>query len=115
MTLTEKGALIDTNEQPTCADHERFANALFKKVYGDDDLVRLSAQAANPEIRKAYLRMPCEKKLREKTSFMQKLRGTEKFCDPIPFLCKFCEIVFLRSEKCSAATLVLPKNSACIR
>lgn len=51
MPLTEQGALIDTNGQPTRAAHERFANALFKKAYGDDELVRLSAQAADPEIR----------------------------------------------------------------
>lgn len=51
MPIAEQGALIDTNGQPTRAAHERFANALFKKAYGDDELVRLSAQAVDPEIR----------------------------------------------------------------
>lgn len=51
MPISEQGALIDTNGQPTRAAHERFANALFKKAYGDDELVRLTAQAVDPEIR----------------------------------------------------------------
>ena len=51
MPIAEQGSLIDTNGQPTRAAHERFANALFKKAYGDDELVRLSAQAVDPEIR----------------------------------------------------------------
>lgn len=51
MPISEQGALIDTNGQPTRVAHERFANALFKKAYGDDELVRLTAQAVDPEIR----------------------------------------------------------------
>lgn len=94
MPLTEKGALIDTNEQPTCAAHERFANALFKKVYGDDDLVRLSAQAANPEIRKAYLRMLARKNCEKKPHLCKNCEERKNFAIQFRFFANFAKLFF---------------------
>ena len=52
MPLAEQNNLIDDRSgDPSIQAYQRFANALFKKAYGDDDLVRLVAQAADPEVR----------------------------------------------------------------
>ena len=51
MPIAEQGKLIDGKSgQPTRQAYERFKNALFKKAYGDDELVRLAAQAVDDEI-----------------------------------------------------------------
>ena len=52
MPLAEQNNLIDDRSgDPSIQAYQRFANALFKKAYGNDDLVRLVAQAADPEVR----------------------------------------------------------------
>jgi hypothetical protein len=52
MPAAEQAGLIEEKSgRPTRQAFERLQNALFKKAYGNDDLVRLAAQAADPEIR----------------------------------------------------------------
>lgn len=51
MPASEQGALIDTNGQPTAQAADRLNAAIFASAYGNDGLVRLYAQAADPEAR----------------------------------------------------------------
>jgi len=51
MPQTEQGGLIDTNGQPTKQAVDRISAAVFAKAYGNDQLVRLFAQAQDPEAR----------------------------------------------------------------
>lgn len=52
MPAAEQAGLIEEKSgRPTRQAFERLQNALFKKAYGNDDLVRLAAQAADPEVR----------------------------------------------------------------
>ena len=51
MPQAEQGGLIDTNGQPTKQAVDRINAAVFAKAYGSDELVRLYAQAQDPEAR----------------------------------------------------------------
>lgn len=51
MPQAEQGGLIDTNGQPTKQAVERINAAVFARAYGNDQLVRLYAQAQDPEAR----------------------------------------------------------------
>ena len=51
MPQAEQGGLIDTNGQPTKQAVDRINAAVFAKAYGNDQLVRLYAQAQDPEAR----------------------------------------------------------------
>lgn len=51
MPQAEQGGLLDTNGQPTKQAVDRLNAAVFAKAYGNDDLVRLFAQAQDPEAR----------------------------------------------------------------
>lgn len=51
MPMTEQGALIDTTGQPTRQAVDRLNAAVFSVAYGNDALVRLYAQASDPEAR----------------------------------------------------------------
>ena len=52
MPAAEQAGLIEEKSgRPTRQAFERLQNALLKKAYGNDDLVRLAAQAADPEVR----------------------------------------------------------------
>lgn len=51
MPQSEQGGLMDTNGQPTKQAVDRLNAAVFAKAYGNDDLVRLFAQAQDPEAR----------------------------------------------------------------
>ncbi len=51
MPQAEQGNLIDTNGQPTKQAVDRLNAAVFARAYGNDDLVRLFAQAQDPEAR----------------------------------------------------------------
>jgi len=51
MPQAEQGGLIDTNGQPTKQAVDRISAAVFAKAYGNDQLVRLFAQAQDPEAR----------------------------------------------------------------
>ena len=51
MPLSEQGKLIDNNGQPTRQAIDRLNAAIFARAYGNDSLVRLYAQAQDPEAR----------------------------------------------------------------
>lgn len=51
MPQAEQGGLIDTNGQPSRQAVDRINAAVFAKAYGNDQLVRLFAQAQDPEAR----------------------------------------------------------------
>ena len=51
MPTSEQGGLIDTNGIPTRQAVDRVNAAIFAKAYGNDGLVRLFAQAQDPEAR----------------------------------------------------------------
>ncbi len=51
MPQSEQGGLLDTNGQPTKQAVDRIAAAVFARAYGNDQLVRLYAQAQDPEAR----------------------------------------------------------------
>lgn len=51
MPQAEHGALLDTNGQPTRQAMDRLNAAVFSRAYGNDGLVRLYAQAQDPEAR----------------------------------------------------------------
>lgn len=51
MPQSEHGALLDTNGQPTRQAMDRLNAAVFSRAYGNDGLVRLYAQAQDPEAR----------------------------------------------------------------
>lgn len=51
MPQAEQGGLIDTNGQPTKQAVDRINAAVFARAYGNDQLVRLYAQAQDPEAR----------------------------------------------------------------
>jgi len=51
MPQAEQGGLIDTNGQPTKQAVDRINAAVFSRAYGNDGLVRLYAQAQDPEAR----------------------------------------------------------------
>lgn len=51
MPQAEQGGLIDTNGQPTKQAVDRINAAVFAKAYGNDELIRLYAQAQDPEAR----------------------------------------------------------------
>lgn len=51
MPQAEQGGLIDTNGQPTKQAVDRINAAVFARAYGNDQLVRLFAQAQDPEAR----------------------------------------------------------------
>lgn len=51
MPQAEQGGLLDTNGQPTKQAVDRINAAVFAKAYGNDQLVRLFAQAQDPEAR----------------------------------------------------------------
>lgn len=51
MPPSERGGLIDTNGQPSRQAADRIQAAVFAKAYGNDGLVRLFAQAQDPEAR----------------------------------------------------------------
>jgi len=51
MPQAEQGGLIDTNGQPTKQAVDRINAAVFAKAYGNDQLIRLFAQAQDPEAR----------------------------------------------------------------
>ena len=50
MPESERNTLVDRNNKPTAQGYARFASALFKKAYGDDELVRIAVQSNNEEI-----------------------------------------------------------------
>lgn len=50
MPESERNTLVDRNNQPTAQGYARFSSALFKKAYGDDELVRIAVQSNNEEI-----------------------------------------------------------------
>lgn len=50
MPEAERNTLVDRNNKPTAQGYARFASALFKKAYGDDELVRIAVQSNNEEI-----------------------------------------------------------------
>lgn len=49
MPVSERGSLIDADGQPTKQAQIRMQNALFAKAYENDDLIRQSAQAWDPD------------------------------------------------------------------
>lgn len=51
MPQAEQGGLLDTNGQPTKQAVDRISAAVFARAYGNDQLVRLYAQAQDPEAR----------------------------------------------------------------
>jgi polyhydroxyalkanoate synthesis regulator phasin len=51
MPQAEQGGLVDTNGQPTKQAVDRINAAVFARAYGSDQLVRLYAQAQDPEAR----------------------------------------------------------------
>lgn len=51
MPATEQGQLMDTNGRPTRQAVDRLNAAIFARAYGNDQLVRLYAQAQDPEAR----------------------------------------------------------------
>ena len=51
MPTAEQGNLIDSNGQPTKQAYERLEAAVFAKAYNNDELIRLFAQAQDPEAR----------------------------------------------------------------
>lgn len=51
MPQAEQGSLLDTNGQPTKQAVDRLNAAIFAKAYGNDQLIRLYAQAQNGEAR----------------------------------------------------------------
>ncbi|MBX9959490.1 MAG: hypothetical protein K2Y15_05080 [Burkholderiaceae bacterium] len=51
MPQAEQGGLLDTNGQPTKQAVDRISAAVFSRAYGNDQLVRLYAQAQDPEAR----------------------------------------------------------------
>lgn len=51
MPQAEQGSLLDTNGQPTKQAVDRLNAAVFAKAYGNDQLIRLYAQAQNGEAR----------------------------------------------------------------
>lgn len=51
MPQSEQGGLLDTNGQPTKQAVDRISAAVFARAYGNDQLVRLYAQAQDPEAR----------------------------------------------------------------
>jgi hypothetical protein len=51
MPQSEQGGLIDTNGQPSRQAADRIQAAVFAKAYGNDGLIRLFAQAQDPEAR----------------------------------------------------------------
>lgn len=51
MPQAERGGLIDTNGQPTKQAVDRINAAVFARAYGNDQLIRLFAQAQDPEAR----------------------------------------------------------------
>lgn len=51
MPQSEQGALLDTNGQPTRQAVDRINAAIFWRAYGNEQLVRLYAQAQDPEAR----------------------------------------------------------------
>lgn len=51
MPQAERGALLDVNGQPTKQAVDRLHAAVFSSAYGNDQLVRLYAQAQDPEAR----------------------------------------------------------------
>lgn len=51
MPQAEQGSLVDTNGQPTRQAVDRLNAAVFSKAYGNDELIRLYAQAQDPEAR----------------------------------------------------------------
>lgn len=51
MPQAEQGGLIDTNGQPTKQAVDRINAAVFARAYGNDQLIRLFAQAQDPEVR----------------------------------------------------------------
>lgn len=51
MPQSEQGGLLDTNGQPTRQAMDRISAAVFSRAYGNDQLVRLYAQAQDPEAR----------------------------------------------------------------
>lgn len=51
MPQAEQGSLLDTNGQPTKQAADRLNAAIFAKAYANDDLIRLYAQAQDPEAR----------------------------------------------------------------
>lgn len=51
MPQAEQGGLIDTNGQPTKQAVDRINAAVFARAYGNDQLIRLFAQAQDPEAR----------------------------------------------------------------
>lgn len=51
MPQAEQGELIDTNGQPTKQAVDRINAAVFARAYGNDQLIRLFAQAQDPEAR----------------------------------------------------------------
>jgi len=51
MPQAEQGGLIDTRGQPTRQAVDRINAAMFAKAYGNDELIRLFAQAQDPEAR----------------------------------------------------------------
>lgn len=50
MPEAERNTLVGRNNKPTAQGYARFASALFKKAYGDDELVRIAVQSNNEEI-----------------------------------------------------------------
>lgn len=57
MPESERNTLVDRNNQPTAQGYARFASALFKKAYGDDELVRIAVQSNNEEISNIFKAM----------------------------------------------------------
>lgn len=51
MPQAEQGSLLDTNGQPTKQAADRLNAAIFAKAYANDKLIRLYAQAQDPEAR----------------------------------------------------------------
>jgi hypothetical protein len=51
MPMADQANLIDTNGEPTAQAIDRFNAALFAKAYADEDLIRMFAQAKDPEAR----------------------------------------------------------------
>lgn len=51
MPQSEQGGLLDINGQPTKQAVDRISAAVFSRAYGNDQLVRLYAQAQDPEAR----------------------------------------------------------------
>ena len=49
MPVEERPDLTDDKGQPTAQAYDRMANAIFQKAYNSDNLIKLYAQAADPE------------------------------------------------------------------